>query len=240
LVTSTPDNVEVVRTALARSADGRQVGSVTAQLVAQETLLGDLRRVTVIGLVAAVLLSGCSAAITTAGSVLDRRRTFGALMAAGTPVRTLSKALRTEAAMPALVATIGAGAVGVVIGIGLLYPITTAPPVITPWVLAPVVLGIVTAVIAASVCTPALKRVGAGRSSGEGGRRGEPSRPGRPPVPERTGGLTGGRQERFGDLLEDQSAAFPAFLTGPLFELGHRAEIGTRCPTVVTVTQRGL
>lgn len=161
LVTSTPDNVEVVRTALARSADGRQVGSVTAQLVAQETLLGDLRRVTVIGLVAAALLSGCSAAITTAGSVLDRRRTFGALMAAGTPVRTLSKALRTEAAMPALVATIGAGAVGVVIGIGLLYPITTAPPVITPWVLAPVVLGIVTAVIAASVCTPALKRVSA-------------------------------------------------------------------------------
>src|SRR5690606_39799438 len=69
--------------ALPICADGRQVGSVTAQLVAQETLLGDLRRVTVIGLVAAVLLSGCSAAITTAGSVLDRRRTFGALMAAG-------------------------------------------------------------------------------------------------------------------------------------------------------------
>ena len=208
LVTSTPDNVEVVRTALARSADGRQVGSVTAQLVAQETLLGDLRRVTVIGLVAAVLLSGCSAAITTAGSVLDRRRTFGALMAAGTPVRTLSKALRTEAAMPALVATIGAGAVGVVIGIGLLYPITTAPPVITPWVLAPVVLGIVTAVIAASVCTPALMVSAEPLSDSEGGELW------RPPV---LSGRASRRHRAIRRSSEDQIAL--GLPHGPLFGL---------------------
>src|SRR5207302_5248052 len=121
------------------------------------------RRVTVIGLVAAALLAGCSAAIATAGSVMDRRRTFGALMAAGTPVRVLSRALRAEAALPALVATVGSGVAGMAVGIGLFTFAMRGhggvSAVLTPWLLAPVVLGVLVAVLAASVCTPALKRV---------------------------------------------------------------------------------
>ncbi|WP_134718332.1 FtsX-like permease family protein [Saccharomonospora xinjiangensis] len=158
-VSSTPETTEVVRTALGRAANGQHIHSVTARLANQQAQLDDLRRVTVIGLAIAALLSGCSAAITTAGSVMDRRRTFGALMAAGTPARVLSRALRTEAAMPALVATIGAGALGVAVGISLFGLISVTPPMITPWVSAPVVLGVVAALIAASVCAPALKRV---------------------------------------------------------------------------------
>ncbi|MEA5359748.1 FtsX-like permease family protein [Amycolatopsis sp., V23-08] len=156
---STDANREIVRTALAGPAAGEEIGSRDQYLFNQQTELGDLRRVTVIGLIAAGVLAGCSAAVATAGSVMDRRRTFGALMAAGTPVRVLARALRMEAALPALVATIGAGIVGVLVGVGLYSMVDPRGIVVSPWLLAPVVLGVGVALLGASVCTPALKRV---------------------------------------------------------------------------------
>jgi hypothetical protein len=150
---------ESARTALLAAADGEQVISKEMKLSEQNTELADLRRVTVIGLVTAAVLGGLSAAIATAGSVLDRRRTFGALLAAGTPVRTLAKALRAEAALPALVSTIGAGALGTAVGVGLFGLVSESVPVFSPWLAAPIVLGALVALLAASVCTPALNRV---------------------------------------------------------------------------------
>ncbi|WP_037307449.1 FtsX-like permease family protein [Amycolatopsis orientalis] len=159
VVPTTPSNGEIVRTALVGAAPGQEVGSRGLHLIGQQQELGDLRRVTVIGLIAAGVLAGCSAAVATAGSVMDRRRTFGALIAAGTPVRVLARALRMEAALPAMVATIGAGAVGVGVGMGLYSMVEKDPVVLSPWLLAPVVLGIGVALLGASVSTPALKRV---------------------------------------------------------------------------------
>jgi hypothetical protein len=156
---TTDANREIVRTALAGPAAGEEIGSRDQYLFNQQTQLGDLRRVTVIGLIAAGILAGCSAAVATAGSVMDRRKTFGALMAAGTPVRVLSRALRMEAALPALVATVGAGIVGVLVGVGLFSMVDERGIVLSPWILAPVVLGVGVALLGASVCTPALKRV---------------------------------------------------------------------------------
>ncbi|MFE0020015.1 FtsX-like permease family protein [Amycolatopsis sp. NPDC059021] len=156
---TTDANREVVRTALVGAAGGELIWSREQRLHRQEVELGDLRRVTVIGLLAAGILAGCSAAVSTAGSVMDRRRTFGALIAAGTPVRVLAKALRMEAALPALVATIGAGAVGTLVGIGLFSLVDKGSIVLSPWIAAPVVLGVLVALLGASVCTPALKRV---------------------------------------------------------------------------------
>ncbi|MCT2584269.1 FtsX-like permease family protein [Actinophytocola gossypii] len=150
---------ETVRTALLAGSGGEQVVSKEMKLGQQDTQLADLRRVTVIGLVTASLLAGVSAAIATAGSVMDRRRTFGALMAAGTPVRTLARALRAEAALPALVSTVGAGALGTAVGVGLFGLVSGSPAVFSPWLAAPVVLGALVALIAASVCAPALRRV---------------------------------------------------------------------------------
>ncbi|WP_020663770.1 FtsX-like permease family protein [Amycolatopsis benzoatilytica] len=151
---------EIVRTALAPHAIGSEIGSRDQYLYGQQVQLNDLRRVTVIGLIAAGILAGCSAAVATAGSVMDRRRTFGALMAAGTPVRVLSRALRMEAALPALVVTIGAGVMGVLVGLGLFMATVKAGAVVfSPWIAAPIVLGIGVALLGASVCTPALKRV---------------------------------------------------------------------------------
>jgi MFS family permease len=160
VVPSTPETYETVRTALTNAVgDGSSVFSRDSMLGSQQSELGDLRRVTVIGLIAAAVLAGCSAAVATAGSVMDRRRTFGALIAAGTPVKLLARALRMEAALPALVATIGAGVVGVLVGVGLFSTANEGPIVLSPWVLAPVVLGVGVALLAASVCTPALNRV---------------------------------------------------------------------------------
>ncbi|WP_410601479.1 FtsX-like permease family protein [Amycolatopsis sp. lyj-90] len=159
VVPTTPANGEVVRTALVGAAPGQEVVSRGLHLIGQQQELGDLRRVTVIGLIAAGVLAGCSAAVATAGSVMDRRRTFGALIAAGTPVRVLARALRMEAALPAMVATIGAGVVGIGVGVGLYSMVEKDPVVLSPWLLAPVVLGIGVALLGASVSTPALKRV---------------------------------------------------------------------------------
>jgi FtsX-like permease family protein len=150
---------EATRTALLASSGGEQVISKEMKLGDQDTQLADLRRVTIIGLVTASVLAGLSAAIATAGSVLDRRRTFGALMAAGTPVRTLARALRTEAALPALVATVGAGVLGSAVGVGLFGLVSKSLPTFSPWLAAPVVLGALVALLGASVCTPALRRV---------------------------------------------------------------------------------
>ena len=150
---------EKAHTALLAASGGAQVISKEMMLAQQDTTLADLRRVTVIGLLTASVLGGLSAAIATAGSVMDRRRTFGALLAAGTPVRTLARALRAEAALPALVATVGAGALGTGVGIGLFGLVSKSVPVLSPWLAAPFVLGALVALLAASVCTPALNRV---------------------------------------------------------------------------------
>ncbi len=159
VVPTTPANAEVVRTALVGAAPGQEVGSRALHMISQQQELADLRRVTVIGLIAAGVLAGCSAAVATAGSVMDRRRTFGALIAAGTPVRVLARALRMEAALPAMVATIGAGVVGILVAMGLYSMVEKNPVALSPWLLAPVVLGIGVALLGASVSTPALKRV---------------------------------------------------------------------------------
>lgn len=158
---------EQVRTALVRALPGELVNSRERLLAGQQTMLGDLKRITAIGLGMTVLLAGASAAITAAASVVDRRRTFSALIAAGTPVRTLGRALRTEAALPALVATIGAGVAGSAVAAGFFTLFATEPVVLSYWLLAPVVIGIAVALIASSSSGPMLRRISGERISDE-------------------------------------------------------------------------
>ncbi|MCI2418891.1 ABC transporter permease [Saccharopolyspora sp. K220] len=153
---------EKARTALGAALPGVTFNSRELRLYEQQTMLADLKRVTAIGLALAALLAGSSAAITAASSVVDRRRTFGALIAAGTPVRMLGRALRTEAALPALVATLGAGAGGIAVGIGMLGLFgSETPVVINGWIFAPVVIGVAVAVLAAASSGPMLRRISA-------------------------------------------------------------------------------
>jgi hypothetical protein len=107
------------------------------------------------------LLSGASAAVAAAGSVIDRRRTFGALIAAGTPVRVLARALRREVVLPVLVATLGSCLAGMMVGIGLLTVTRSisgrGEALLNPWILAPAAAGFLVALAAAAACGPVLR-----------------------------------------------------------------------------------
>jgi hypothetical protein len=157
-VVTSPQNQEVVHTLVARNLPGVSLYSNERYDARADTLAGDLRRATLIGLSIATILGGVSAAVASAGSVVDRRRTFGALIAAGTPVRVLTKALRREAMLPALVATVGAGVAGVLVGSGLLT-LVKGELQLNPWILTPIVLGLLVALIAAVACGPVLRKV---------------------------------------------------------------------------------
>ena len=159
-VATTDANRDPIRTAMVAGSAGNQVTSDQDLVLNGSNHLDELRRVTAIGIVIAGLLAGCSAAIATAGSVMDRRRTFGAMIAAGTQMSVLARTLRVEASLPAVIATFGAGLAGVFVGVMLLGLIDSPLElVLSPWLLAPVVVGVIVAVLAASVCGPALRRV---------------------------------------------------------------------------------
>jgi hypothetical protein len=157
-VATTAANKDVVHTMVIRNLPGVYVYSNEGYDSRGDTLAGDLRRATLIGLIIATVLGGVSAGVAAAGSVVDRRRTFGALIAAGTPVRVLTRALRQEAMLPALIATVGAGVAGVLVGSGLLTLIKGELD-LSPWVFTPIVLGLVVALMAAAACGPVLRKV---------------------------------------------------------------------------------
>ncbi|ALG11493.1 FtsX-like permease family protein [Kibdelosporangium phytohabitans] len=159
-VVTTRSNMDVVHTMVVRNLPGVSIYSNERYDGRADTLSGDLKRATLIGLSIATVLGGVSAGVAAAGSVVDRRRTFGALIAAGTPVKVLTKALRREAMLPALVATVGAGVAGVFVGSGLLTLIQGRLQ-LNPWIITPVVLGVVVALMAAAACGPVLRRVSA-------------------------------------------------------------------------------
>ncbi|TCO48872.1 FtsX-like permease family protein [Actinocrispum wychmicini] len=157
-VVATPKDQEVVHTLLVRNLPGVSLYSNERYDARADTLSGDLRRATLIGLSIATVLGGVSAGVAAAGSVVDRRRTFGALIAAGTPVKVLTKALRREAMLPALIATVGAGVAGVLVGSGLLT-LVAGRLQLSVWIVTPIVLGLVVALIAAAACGPVLRKV---------------------------------------------------------------------------------
>jgi hypothetical protein len=157
-VVTNPQNEEIVHTLLVRNLPGISLYNNEKYDSRGDTLMGDLRRATLIGLAIATVLGGVSAGVAAAGSVVDRRRTFGALIAAGTPVRVLTKALRREAMLPAIVATVGGSVAGVIVGGGLLTLIKEELTV-SPWLVTPAVLGLVVALLAAAACGPVLRKV---------------------------------------------------------------------------------
>jgi hypothetical protein len=167
-LTAAPTSVAVVTTAadratvqnaLLRSFPGAAVVSNRKVDLESTVLSEDLLRATVIGLAIATALGAVSAAVATAGSVIDRGRTFAALVAAGTPVRVLTSALRAEVVLPVLLATAGAGIAGAAVGAGLTAVVTGDGAEFTPWLTAPIALGLVVALVAAAACGPVLRRV---------------------------------------------------------------------------------
>jgi len=159
--TTTPSNRDAVYTVVVRLLPDVPVADNLRDSSHSATLMDDLRRATAIGLGLMALLSGASAAVAAAGSVIDRRRTFGALIAAGTPVRVLARALRREVVLPVLVATLGSSAAGMAVGVGLLTVTRSisgrGEALLNFWILAPAAAGLVVALAAAMACGPVLR-----------------------------------------------------------------------------------
>ncbi|MFD9734437.1 FtsX-like permease family protein [Umezawaea sp. NPDC059074] len=158
-VVTDPATRETVRAALLRSFPGASVTGNRKTDLEGAALSGDLVRATAIGLAIAAALGAISSTVAAAGSVLDRARTLTALVAAGTPVRVLTRALRAEIVLPVLVATLGATAAGALVGAGLTTVTRGDHVVLTPWLAAPMALGLVVALAAAACCGPLLRRV---------------------------------------------------------------------------------
>ena len=159
--TSTPSTRDAVYTAVVRVLPDVPVADNIRDSSRGTVLIADLRRATAIGLALMALLSGASAAVAAAGSVIDRRRTFGALIAAGTPVRVLARALRREVVLPVLVATLASCAAGMFVGIGLLGVTRSisghGETLLNVWILAPAAAGFLVALAAAAACGPVLR-----------------------------------------------------------------------------------
>ncbi|SDJ76373.1 FtsX-like permease family protein [Lentzea albidocapillata subsp. violacea] len=162
-VPTTAENRDAVQTALIGTLPGVRLTDGEQRGLYGDTLMADLQRATIIGLSIAAVLGGIGAAVAAAGSVIDRRRTFGALIAAGTPIRVLAHALRREVMLPVFAVTIAACGAGIVVGLGLLTLarglVGHGEMPITPWVVAPVGVGIAVALVAALACGPVLRGI---------------------------------------------------------------------------------
>ncbi|MEU4807353.1 FtsX-like permease family protein [Actinosynnema sp. NPDC023587] len=170
-VATTPENRDVLRTSLARALPGVALTDRGATDSIGSTLLGDVRRAVLIGLVIAALLGAAGASVSAVGSVLDRGRTFAALVATGTPTRLLRRALWAEVLLPVGAVTLAACGAGVAVGVGLLSATPGLPagghPLPTPWLAAPVVAGFAVALVGAAAGGSALRRVDSTGHHGE-------------------------------------------------------------------------
>jgi len=146
-----PDTVERVRTALA--------GTSVFDVVTPADLIADAERpatvytrLLLLGVVVAVLVAAASLALTSVDAVREQRRSFAALVAAGTPTGVLRRSVLVQTVLPLFlgvaVATACAGfAAAVYLGIG------GEPRVGVPW-LSMVGIG-AAAVVAVSLATAA-------------------------------------------------------------------------------------
>ena len=100
-----PDQLDAARTALTGTVPGQHPLTGSEVNWRKEQFAHDFRFATLAVLGASFTVAIASAGITAAGAVLDRRRTYGLLHLAGTPLRALDAARRTESVLPAAVLT---------------------------------------------------------------------------------------------------------------------------------------
>ncbi|GIG68630.1 FtsX-like permease family protein [Phytomonospora endophytica] len=109
--------VDRAKTALATLVPG-QVGISDADIVHEgRILLGDIQVGVRIVLIVSFMVAIASAGIASASSILDRRRTYGLLRLAGTPLKVLNHARSIETRIPLLVMGGGAIAAGILCGL---------------------------------------------------------------------------------------------------------------------------
>ena len=147
----TPETVERVRTAAARS--GRWFARTLDELVAADAgPMRTYRALTIVGLVAAGALAACSLTVTSVDAVLERRRSLAVLVACGTPVGVLRRAVLAQTALSLLPAVAAATATSMLAS--SLYLSLGDEPTRLPWgAFAALAGGAVAAVAAATLAS---------------------------------------------------------------------------------------
>jgi hypothetical protein len=117
-----PHHLDAARTALTGLVPGQYPLTGTDIDWQSREFDHDFHLSTLTVLAASFTIAIASTGITAASSVLDRRRTYGLLHLAGTPLRVLDRARRTESVLPGAVLTTGA----VLTGLFCAAPLTFA------------------------------------------------------------------------------------------------------------------
>lgn len=105
------------RTALHDLVPGRAPTTPADEAHPSMLVIGDVRTGTIVVLGVAFLVAVASSGIAATSSVLDRRQTYALLRLAGTPLRVLNAARRTETLIPLTVMGGGAIATGILCGL---------------------------------------------------------------------------------------------------------------------------
>ncbi|MEV0645681.1 ABC transporter permease [Phytomonospora sp. NPDC050363] len=116
-VADDPATVDRAKAALTGVVPGQAPIADSDQAAEGRILLGDVQVGVRIVLIVSFLVAIASAGIASASSVLDRRRTYGLLRLAGTPLKVLNHARAIETRIPLLVMGGGAILVGIFCGV---------------------------------------------------------------------------------------------------------------------------
>jgi hypothetical protein len=108
--------IERARTMIEAALPTAKAWTVGEQLALVRGPLDELGRIVALGLVGTLLVAGCSLAIAVVGGIVERRRPLALLRLAGMPMRRLQAMAMLEAAVPLLVVTVLAAAIGVLVG----------------------------------------------------------------------------------------------------------------------------
>jgi hypothetical protein len=155
-----PSAIERARTAVEAALPTAKAWTAEEQVLAARGPLDELGRIVALGLIGTLLVAGCSLAIAVVGGIVERRRPLALLRLAGMPLRGLQAMAILEAAVPLLVVTLLAAAIGVTVGQILLRFGTGAGDAPLPGLELPVVLalGVAAALGVVGVTLPMIGR----------------------------------------------------------------------------------
>jgi hypothetical protein len=106
--------IERVRTVLeANLAHGILPAAIDEMISSDWAQMRLLRRLVDVGIVLSLIIAGCSLAVAVAGSLVERKRSFGMLRLAGTPLARLRRVVMLEAAVPLALVAVASAAAGI-------------------------------------------------------------------------------------------------------------------------------
>jgi hypothetical protein len=151
--------LERVRSLVLQQAPGSQVSTRDSTYDGYSRDVRRLYRVLTIATLGVFLVAGAGLVVALAIGLLDRQRPFALLRAAGTPLRTLRRAVLLEAAAPLAATSVVSAALGGLVGLWIAGAGGAAPPV--PWadLTLPVAAGFLGSLAVVACALPVVRRI---------------------------------------------------------------------------------